>query len=79
MTNRSAFHSGCRNGGHAGADQKMERDQLQRAADIVLSGRSRDLTSKWRSFGYRLLFMALPREVEASGINRIHRLHREEG
>lgn len=32
-----------------------------------------------RRFGYRRLFVLLRREGEASGINRIYRLYREEG
>ena len=32
-----------------------------------------------RRFGYRRLFILLRREGEASGINRIYRLYREEG
>ena len=63
----------------AGADRKMVRYQSQRAPDTVLRGRLRDLANKRRRFGYRRLFILLRREGEASGINRIYRLYREEG
>ena len=39
----------------------------------------RDLANERRRFGYRRLFILLRREGEPSGINRIHRLYREEG
>jgi len=41
--------------------------------------RLRDLANERRRFGYRRLFVLLRREGEASGINRIYRLYREEG
>jgi transposase InsO family protein len=41
--------------------------------------RLRELASERRRFGYRQLFVLLRREGEPSGINRIHRLYREEG
>ena len=63
----------------AGADRKMVRYQSQRAPDTVLRGRLRDLANERRRFGYRRLFVLLRREGEASGINRIYRLYREEG
>jgi hypothetical protein len=39
----------------------------------------RDLANQRRRFGYRRLFIVLRREREPSGVNRIYRLHREEG
>ena len=63
----------------AGADRKMVRYQAQRAPDTVLRGRLRELANERRRFGYRRLFVLLRREGEASGINRIYRLYREEG
>jgi putative transposase len=39
----------------------------------------RDLANERRRFGYRRLFILLRREGEASGVNRIYRLYREEG
>ena len=38
-----------------------------------------ELANERRRFGYRRLFVLLRREGEPSGINRIHRLYREEG
>ena len=63
----------------AGADRKTVRYQSQRAPDSALRGRLRDLANERRRFGYRRLFVLLRREGEASGINRIYRLYREEG
>ena len=63
----------------AGADRKMVRYQSQHAPDTELSGRLQDLANERRRFGYRRLFVLLGREGEASGINRIYRLYREEG
>jgi len=60
----------------AGADRKMVRYQSQRAPDMALRGRLRDLANERRRFGYRRLFVPFRREGEASGINRIYR---EEG
>lgn len=57
----------------------MVRYQSQRAQDTALRGRLRDLANERRRFGYRRLFVLLRREGEASGINRICRLYREEG
>ena len=37
------------------------------------------MANERRRFGYRRLFILLRREGEPSGINRIHRLYREEG
>lgn len=63
----------------AGADRKMVRYQAQPAPDRVLRGRLREPANERRRFGYRRLFVLLRREGEASGINRIYRLYREEG
>ena len=57
----------------------MVRYQSQRAPDTALRGRLRDVANERRRFGYRRLFVLLRREGEASGINRIYRLYREEG
>ena len=62
-----------------GADRKMIRYQSQRAPDIALRTRLRDLANERRRFGYRRLFVLLRREGEPSGINRIYRLYSEEG
>ena len=61
------------------ADRKMVRYQSQRAPDTALRGPLRDLANERRRFVYRRLFVLLRREGEASGINRIYRLYREEG
>lgn len=63
----------------AGAARKMVRYQPQRAPDAALRGRLRDLANEWGRLDYRRLFVLLRRGGEASGINRIYRLHREEG
>lgn len=62
-----------------GADRKMIRYHSSRPADAALRGRLRDLANERRRFGYRREFVLLRREGEPSGINRIYRLHREEG
>ena len=62
-----------------GADRKMIRYQSRRPNDAPLRARLRDLANERRRFGYRRLFVLLRREGEASGINRIYRLYREEG
>ena len=62
-----------------GADRKMVRYRSVRPADAELRGRLRDLANERRRFGYRRLFVLLRRAGEASGINRIYRLYREEG
>ena len=62
-----------------GADRKMVRYQPQRAPDIALRERLRELANERRRFGYRRLFILLRREGEPSGINRISRLYSEEG
>ena len=61
------------------ADRKMVRYRSFRAPDTELRARLRDLANERRRFGYRRLFILLRREGEPSGINRIHRLYREEG
>lgn len=62
-----------------GADRKMVRYRSRRPPDTELRARLRDLANERRRFGYRRLFILLRREGEPSGINRIHRLYREEG
>jgi len=62
-----------------GADRTMVRYQSRRPADIELRARLRELANERRRFGYRRLFVLLRREGVSSGINRIHRLYREEG
>ena len=62
-----------------GADRKMVRYRSHRPPDTELRARLRDLANERRRFGYRRLFVLLRREGEPSGINRIHRLYREEG
>ena len=61
------------------ADRKMVRYRSCRPADAGLRARLRELANERRWFGYRRLFILLRREGEPSGINRIHRLYREEG
>jgi transposase InsO family protein len=61
------------------ADRKMIRYCSRRPPDIELRARLRELANERRRFGYRRLFVLLRREGELSGINRIHRLYREEG
>jgi putative transposase len=48
-------------------------------ADEGLRARLRELANERRRFGERRLFVLLRREGETSGINRVHRLYREEG
>ncbi|MCA6105291.1 IS3 family transposase [Bradyrhizobium australafricanum] len=62
-----------------GADRRMIRYRSCRAADTELRVRLRDLAHERRRFGYRRLFILLRREGEPSGLNRIHRIYREEG
>ena len=62
-----------------GADRKMVRYCSRRPPDTELRARLRELANERRRFGYRRLFVLLRREGEPSGINRIHRLYREEG
>lgn len=59
-----------------GADRKMIRYQSQRAPDIALRTRLRDLTNECRRFGCRRLFILLRREGKPSRINRIYRVYR---
>ena len=61
------------------ADRKMIRYQSRRPADTALRARLRDLANERKRFGYRRLFILLRQNGEASGINRIYRLYREEG
>ncbi len=61
------------------ADRKMIRYKSCRPADTALRVRLRDLANERKRFGYRRLFILLRQEGEASGINRIYRLYREEG
>ncbi|RXH12436.1 IS3 family transposase [Bradyrhizobium guangzhouense] len=60
------------------ADRTMVRYRSRRTPDAELRVRLRELANERRRFGYRL-FVLLRREGEPSGINRIHRLYREEG
>ena len=62
-----------------GADRKMVRYRSRRPPDTDLRARLRELANERRRFGYRRLFILLRREGEPSGVNRIHRLYREEG
>ncbi len=62
-----------------GADRKMVRYRSCRPPDTELRTRLRDLANERRRFDYRRLFILLRREGEPSGVNRIHRLYREEG
>jgi putative transposase len=61
------------------ADRTMIRYRSRRPPDTALRARLRELANEWRRFGYRRLFILLRREGEASGINRIYRLYRDEG
>jgi putative transposase len=61
------------------ADRKMVRYKSRRPPDTQLRARLRDLANERKRFGYRRLFILLRQEGEASGINRVHRLYREEG
>jgi len=61
------------------ADRKMIRYRSRRPPETELRERLRDLANERRRFGCRRLFNLLRREGEASGINRIYRLYREEG
>ena len=62
-----------------GADRTMIRYRSRRPPDSELRTRLRELANERRRFGYRRLFVLLRREGEPSGLNRIHRLYREEG
>ena len=57
----------------------MIRYRSRRPPDTELRTRLRELANARRRFGYRRLFVLLRREGERSGLNRIHRLYREEG
>ena len=61
------------------ADRKMICYRSRRPPETELRERLRDPANERCRFGYRRLFILLPREGEASGINRIYRLYREEG
>jgi putative transposase len=61
------------------ADRSSVRYRSCRPPDAELRGQLRDLADARRRFGYRRLFILLRQQGEASGINRICRLHREEG
>src|SRR5882724_6269872 len=61
------------------ADRTSIRYRSCRPPDTELRGRLRDLANARRRFGYRRLFVLLRQQGEASGINRIYRLYREEG
>lgn len=61
------------------ADRKMIRYRSRRPPETELRARLRELANERRRFGYRRLFILLRQEGEASGINRIYRLYREEG
>ena len=61
------------------ADRQMVRYRSTRLPETALRTRLRELANERRRFGYRRLFIMLRREGEASGINRIYRLYREEG
>lgn len=61
------------------ADRHMVRYRSTRPPDRALRARLRELAGERRRFGYRRLFIMLRREGEASGINRVYRLYREEG
>jgi putative transposase len=57
----------------------MVRYRSRRPPDTELRAWLRELANERRRFGYRRLFILLRREGEPSGVNRIHRLYREEG
>jgi len=57
----------------------MVRYRSRRPPDSELRARLRDLANERRRFGYRRLFILLRQEGEPSGVNRIHRIYREEG
>jgi putative transposase len=61
------------------AGRKMVRYKSCRPPNTELRARLRDLANERRRFGYRRLFILLRQEGEASGINRVHRIYREEG
>lgn len=61
------------------ADRKMIRYKSCRPPDSELRARLRELANERKRFGYRRLFILLRQEGETSGVNRVHRLYREEG
>src|SRR5260221_6014522 len=61
------------------ADRTSIRYRSRRRRDAELRDRLRDLANARRRFGYRRLFVLLRQQGEASGVNRIYRLYREEG
>jgi len=61
------------------ADRTTIRYRSRRPPELELRKKLRDLASRRRRFGYRRLFVLLRGEGEASGINRIYRIYREEG
>lgn len=61
------------------ADRTMIRYKSRRPPDTELRARLRELANERKRFGYRRLFILLRQEGETSGVNRIHRLYREEG
>jgi len=61
------------------ADRKTIRYRSSRPPEVELRAKLRDLANERRRFGYRRLFILLRRDGEASGVNRIYRLYREEG
>jgi len=61
------------------ADRTTIRYKSCRPPETALRTRLRELANERRRFGYRRLFILLRREGEASGINRVYRLYREEG
>jgi putative transposase len=61
------------------ADRTTIRYRSRRPPELELREKLRDLASRRRRFGYRRLFVLLREEGEASGINRIYRIYREEG
>lgn len=61
------------------ADRKMIRYRSCRPPEVESRAKLRDLANERRRFGYQRLFILLRRDGEASGVNRIYRLYREEG
>jgi transposase InsO family protein len=61
------------------ADRKMIRYRSCRPPDTEPRSRLKALANERKRFGYRRMFVLLRQEGEASGINRIYRLYREEG
>ena len=61
------------------ADRKMVRYRSLRPPDKELRARLRDLAVERKRFGRRRLFVLLRQGGGPSGLNRIYRLHKEEG